>query len=86
MCQGRVKLSSMSKDGKSVILRVVQAGEVIGLSAVITSAPYESSAETLISTQVRFVAANDFLRILRTHPEAAIHAAQFSEPRMRVCL
>ena len=76
VCQGRVKLTSMSKDGKQVILRVAQAGEVIGLSAVITNDAYESSAETLVPTQVRFVAANDFLRILRAHPEAAIQAAQ----------
>lgn len=76
LCQGRVKLTSMSKDGKSVILRVVQPGEVIGLSAVITGSTHESSAETLTPTQVRFVAAHDFLRLVRTHPEAAVHAAQ----------
>ena len=76
VCQGRIKLTSMSKDGKSVILRIAQAGEIIGLSAVITNTTYESSAETLVPTQVRFVASNDFLRILRNHPEAAIHAAQ----------
>lgn len=76
VCQGRMKLTSMSKDGKSVILRIAHAGEIIGLSAVITNSQYESSAETLVPTQVRFVAANDFLRILRTHPEAAIQAAQ----------
>jgi CRP/FNR family transcriptional regulator len=76
VCQGRIKLTSMSKDGKSVILRIVQAGEIIGLSAVITNTPYESSAETVLPTQVRFVAANDFLRILGNHPQAASHAAQ----------
>lgn len=76
VCQGRVKLTSMSKEGRSVILRIVQAGEVIGLSAVIGNKAYEASAKTLVPTQVRFVAANDMMRILRTHPEAAIQAAQ----------
>jgi len=76
VCQGRVKLTSMSKDGKSVILRIVQAGEVIGLSAVVANRAYESSAETLVPSQTRFVAATDFLRIIRNHPEVAVHAAQ----------
>jgi len=76
VCQGRVKLTSMSKEGRSVILRIAQAGEVIGLSAVIGNKAYEASAETLVPTQVRFVAANDVMRILRVHPEAAIQAAQ----------
>ena len=76
VCQGRIKLTSMSKDGRSVILRIAQAGEIVGLSAVITNTPYESTAETVVSTQVRFVAANDFLRIIRNHPEAAAQAAQ----------
>lgn len=76
VCQGRVKLTSMSKDGKSVILRIAHAGEVIGLSAVINTSAHESSAETLVPTQVRFVGSNDVLRILRKYPEAAIHVAQ----------
>lgn len=76
VCQGRIKLSSMSKDGKSVILRVARAGEAIGLSAVISNRPYESSAETLVPTQVRFIGAPDIMRIVRTHPDAAIHLAQ----------
>ncbi len=76
VCRGRVKLTSISKDGKSVILRIVQAGDVIGLSAVINNKAYESNAETLVPTEIRFVAANDFRRILQTYPEAAMHAAQ----------
>jgi len=70
VCQGRVKLTSMSKDGKSVILRIVQAGEVIGLSAVVANRAYESSAETLVPSQTRFVAATDFLRIIRNYQKS----------------
>jgi len=77
VCQGRVKLTSMSKEGRFVILRIVQAGEIIGLSAVIGNKAYEASAETLVPTQVRFVPADDIMRVLRTHPEAAIQAAQY---------
>jgi len=76
VCQGRVKLTSTSKDGKSVIFRIAQAGELVGLSAVISNQCYESTAETLVPTQVRFVGASDILRIARTYPEAAVHVAQ----------
>ena len=76
VCQGRVKLTSMSKEGRSVILRIAEAGEVIGLGAVIGGKSYEANAETMVPTQVRFVSANDMLRILRAHPEAAIQALQ----------
>src|SRR5690349_1110850 len=76
VCQGRAKLTSVSKDAKSVILRIVNAGEVIGLSAVVANRAYESSAETLVPSQMRFVAANDLLRIIRNHPEVAVHAAK----------
>lgn len=76
VCQGRVKLTSMSKDGKSVILRIVQPGEVVGLSAVVSNRSYESTAETLVPTQVRFVASSDILRIVRKYPDAALQVAQ----------
>src|SRR5581483_2977752 len=66
----------MSKDGKFVMLRVVGAGEVIGLSAVISQRCYEATAETLIPTQVRFVGASTILRIIREHPDVALHVAQ----------
>ena len=75
LCKGRVKISSMSKDGKFVILRIAEAGEVIGLSAVITKRCHESTAETLIPTQVRFIEASTILRIIREHPDVAFHVA-----------
>src|SRR6476660_8284985 len=35
LCKGRVKLSAYSSDGKALILRIANAGEILGLSAAI---------------------------------------------------
>ena len=46
LCKGRVKLSATSKDGQSLILKVAQPGEVLGLDAAISGIPHETTAET----------------------------------------
>jgi len=76
VCQGKIKLSSTSRDGKAVILKIAKPGEVVGMSAVVSGSFYECTAETVSPCQVRFIAAHDFLRMIRMHSEAALHAAQ----------
>lgn len=76
LCRGRVKLSINSSEGKTVILRIVRPGEVPGLHAVVSGQPYQATAETLEPCQVTFVRREDFLRFLRQHTEAALHAAE----------
>ena len=36
ICSGRVKLSTTSRDGKTLILRIAQPGEVLGLHATVS--------------------------------------------------
>ena len=76
LCKGRAKLSMTSSEGKSVILRLADPGEVLGLHAVVSNQPYQASAETLESCEVIFIRREDFLRLLRESPEASLHAAQ----------
>lgn len=76
LCEGQVKLSISSAEGKTLILRIAKPGEVLGLHAVVSGQPYQASAETLESCQVNFVRQNDFLTFLRQHSEASIVAAQ----------
>lgn len=44
---GRAKLSTSSADGKTLILRISDAGEVLGLPATITGKAYELTAEVI---------------------------------------
>jgi CRP/FNR family transcriptional regulator, cyclic AMP receptor protein len=76
VCTGRVKLSTTSRDGKTLILRIAQGGEVLGLHATVSGKPYELTAETLQPCQLDFVRRDDFLRFLQNHADACMHAAQ----------
>ena len=35
LCKGRVKLSVVSPGGKTLILKIIESGEILGLSAII---------------------------------------------------
>lgn len=76
LCQGRVKLSTSSKDGKTLIARIADAGEVLGLPASVTGKPYELTADVIEPTQANFITREDFLNFLRDHGEAALRVAQ----------
>jgi len=76
LCRGRAKLTTSSREGRSLIIKMVHAGELLGASAVILGRPYEVSAETLESSQVSFIRADDFLHFLSTYAEACMHTAQ----------
>ena len=55
LCSGRAKLSATSREGKVLILKYAEAGEVLGLSAVLSREPFEVTAETASPCQVNFV-------------------------------
>jgi len=71
LCEGEVKLSISSPEGKIMIMRIAKAGEVLGLMATIAGTPYEVTAETIHPCQVAFVRREDFLRFVATHPDAS---------------
>ena len=79
LCSGRVKLTTSSTDGKRLILKIVEAGEVLGLSAAILDRPYEVTAETIQPSQVNFIKRDDFLKFLASYSEAAINTAALVE-------
>jgi len=76
LCQGQAKLSTASRDGKTFILRVAGAGEVLGLHAAVTGKPYELTAETMQPCQLNFVTREDFIRFIKKHGDACLRAAQ----------
>jgi CRP/FNR family transcriptional regulator, cyclic AMP receptor protein len=75
LCKGRVKLSTGSSDGRTLIIRIVEAGEVLGLSGTISGRPYKTTAETIEPSQINFVKRDDFQRFLRENGDACYHAA-----------
>jgi CRP/FNR family transcriptional regulator len=76
LCTGRVKLTTSSTEGKTLIVKIAEAGEVLGASSTILGKPYEVTAETLEPSQANFIKRSDFLRFLNTNVEACMHTAQ----------
>lgn len=76
LCRGRAKVSTSSSDGRTVILRIAQPGEVLGLSAVVAGRPYLATAEVLEPSQANFIRRADFLALLQKNSEVALRAAQ----------
>jgi CRP/FNR family cyclic AMP-dependent transcriptional regulator len=76
LCKGKVKLSTSSADGETLILRIADVGEVLGLEAVVSGKEYQATADVLEPTQTNFIARNDFLAFLRDHGDAALRVAQ----------
>ncbi len=76
ICSGRVKLTTSSAHGKSLILRICEAGEVIGLPGTISGEPYEATAEVLEPSQTNFIGKEPLLSFLKTYAEAAFRVAE----------
>jgi CRP/FNR family transcriptional regulator len=76
LCAGRVKLSTSSIDGRTLIVRISEPGEVLGLPATVTGKPYELTADVIEPTQANFISRSDFLNFLREHGEVSLRVAQ----------
>ena len=86
LCKGSVKLSINSPSGRTIIVKLAEPGEVLGLSATISGKPHEVTAETIDPCQVNFVKRDDFLRFLRDDVEACFKVAeQLSEKYHNAC-
>lgn len=75
LCNGRAKLSTTSA-GKSLILRIAEAGEVLGLTSVLAGTPYEATVETMEPTQANFISKDDFIPLIDRNAEVGIKVAQ----------
>jgi CRP/FNR family transcriptional regulator, cyclic AMP receptor protein len=76
ICNGRVKLTASAADGKSLILRIVDPGEMVGLPGTISGKPYEVTAEALEPIQANFIPRDTFLHFLRENGEVAVRIAE----------
>lgn len=76
LCKGRVKLTMASAEGKTIIVRVVEAGELLGLHSVISGDTHEVTAKTLQPCQVDFVRRDDFLKLSREYADVAVNAME----------
>ena len=76
LCHGRAKLSTSSADGKTIILKIAEPGEILGLSATVSGKSYEVTAELMEPSQANFITRQDFLNFLRDHGDASLRVAE----------
>jgi CRP/FNR family transcriptional regulator, cyclic AMP receptor protein len=74
--RGRVKLSICGSDGRTLILRIVEAGSPLGIAAVVSGRQYEATAETQEPCEISFLRHSDLLRLMRLHGELALWVTQ----------
>ena len=76
LCTGKVKLSTTSREGKTIITKISEPGDVLGLNAVISGCPYEVTAEMMEPGQANFVPRDCLLQLMKDFPDAATRVAQ----------
>ena len=84
--EGEVKLSINSTDGRRLSLRIVDAGEVLGLSSTLSGDAYEMTADTLYPAKIAHVSRQAFLQFLARNPEVyAIVTREISRSYNQAC-
>jgi CRP/FNR family transcriptional regulator, cyclic AMP receptor protein len=76
LCAGKAKLFTSSSDGKTIITKISEAGDVLGLNATISNRPYEVTAEMMEPGQANFISRDALLEFLRLHGEVAVRVAE----------
>ena len=76
LCAGKAKLSTSSRDGKTIITKISESGDVLGLNAVVSNRPYEVTVEMMEPGQANFIPRDSLLHILKDFPEVAVRVAQ----------
>jgi CRP/FNR family transcriptional regulator, cyclic AMP receptor protein len=74
--RGRVKLSVSGSDGRTLILRMAEPGDLLGVASVISGREYEATAETQQPSEVSFIRQRDLLNLMRLHGEIALWVTQ----------
>jgi CRP/FNR family transcriptional regulator, cyclic AMP receptor protein len=71
LCAGRAKLFASSFAGKTIIIKISEPGDVLGLNAVVANRPYEVTAEMMLPGQANFIPRDSLLQFRRDHGEVA---------------
>lgn len=76
LCEGRAKVSIASAEGKTLVLRIAQPGDLLGINATLTGHPYGATAETLERSRIDFISRLDLMKVLDRDKKAYLGVAQ----------
>lgn len=68
---GRATVSISSSEGRVVILRIAQPGDVLGLNAVLRSASYNTTVKTIESCHTDFISRAELVELMQKNQTAS---------------
>jgi CRP/FNR family transcriptional regulator, cyclic AMP receptor protein len=74
--EGRAKLLTTNSEGKTLILKIAEGKEILGLHSVLAGRPYEITVETLERCRIGYLSREEFLRFLEEHADACLEVAK----------
>ncbi|MBK7381376.1 MAG: Crp/Fnr family transcriptional regulator [Ignavibacteriales bacterium] len=81
--KGKVKISRSSKDGKEVILTIMNESDFFGEMAILDGFSRSATVTALEESKLFIVQRNDFLNLLKNHTEVSIALLQELTQRLR---
>ena len=76
LIHGKVKLTAVVATGKTALLRISGAGDLLGLNAVMAQRPYMATARVLKECRLAFITREDLLSLMMRHSELALAIAE----------
>jgi len=76
LCHGKVKLTTTSQQGKSLVLKIARPGDVLGLGAAVAGNLHEVTALATEPVQVKAIPRADLMNFLDRHAEGGVHVAR----------
>ena len=81
--RGRVKVTTAGADGKELVLRIMDPGEVIGEIALLDGSPRSATITALEAVELLGIHRGDLLPFLHDHPAMAINLLESVAKRLR---
>ena len=76
LCKGRAKVSISSAEGKTLVLRIAQPGDLLGLNSALTGLPHDATVATLENCRIDFVSRADFTKLLDRSKTARVRLSE----------
>ena len=81
--EGSVKITRLSKDGREVILAMLNAGDFFGEMSLLDGEARSANVIALENTEVLILNRHDFLEVLHNYPQIAIQLLKEMTSRLR---
>lgn len=80
---GKVKVARTSADGREVILSILTESDIFGEMAILDGQTRSATVTAIENTELFIIQRNDFIKLLKEHPEVSISLLQELTKRLR---